>query len=291
MNKKYLITSLIILLTSCTINQQNRIHELVVKQTGAYSRTKDIQIVLDRCVTDEFSLSLSQGVPLLTGKGEYPVFVIKGDNIPLNEQFIFAKIDQVTGKIDPQCEFEAREDGYLVIYGKNGISKEKEIPFVASDGFKAGYPIEYAIVSKKTYKSASIEFIPYPIKTKGDLGETVEATVSHPMGTHLQVKASGFLPLELLVLTHTTGDLKDKMEIAADETGAFEIGLNPTILGKLGGEASLVIERSGGKQIALDYPWGWGIEQKTWKEKSLFPMLFVANREPEDYTGLTALLE
>ena len=235
---------------------------------------------------------MSEGTPLSTRKGTYPISVLKGENLPLHERFILAKIDKVTGKIDPQCEFEALEDGHLEIYRQNGISREAEIPFIASEGFKTGYPIEYTIVSKKTYESASIEFIPYPIEAKGEGGEKIEAVVSHPMGTHFQVRASGFLSLEKLILIHTSGDLKETMEIAADEKGSFEIGLNPTILGKLGGEATLAIQRSEEKkQIVLDYPWGWGIEQKTWKEKSIFPMLFVANHDPEDYGRLTALLE
>jgi len=294
MNINYLIALTILLVSGCTINQQNRIHELLVKKTGYYPRVKDVQVVLDRKDTDAFSLSLKEGMSLSTHKGVYPVLVLKAENIPINKRFVLARIDRVTGRIDPQCEFEALENGSLKIYRQTGISCEQEIPFIASEGFKAGYPIDYAIVSKETYASATAEFIPYPIVVAGDEGEKVEAVVSHPMGTHFQIRASGFHPSERLTLVHTSGDLKEETEISADRTGSFEIGLNPIILGKLGGEAQLVVQRSEGKgDLVLEYPWGTGLEKKTWHERAIFPIVFVANHDPEeqDYVGLIALLE
>lgn len=291
---KYLFYSSLFLLSACTINQENRIREYFTKDTGAYSRVKDIQFVLDRQETDAFSLRIEKGNSLSTRKGIYPVFILKASNLPLHERFILARIERVTGKIDPQCEFVLQEDGKLELYEKTGISEQQEIPFIASEGLKAGYAVDYVIVSKETYRSAKAEFIPYPIEIRGVDGEHVEAVVSHPMGTHFQVRASGFIPLETLTLIHTSGPIEETIEIAADESGAFEIGLNPILLGQLGGDARLVIHRNEGlEELILDYPWGWGIEKKTWKERALFPMLFVANHEPDEnnYVALMTLFD
>ncbi len=263
MSTKYLTFFPILLLSACTINQENRVREWFTKDMGAYSHIKDIQIVMDRQESPVFSLQIEKGNSLSTRKGSYPVFLLKGKDLPLHERFILARIDRVTGKIDPQCEFALQEEGNLEIFGKNGISQEREIPFIASEGLKSGYPIDYVIVSKETYESASAEFIPYPIEIRGEGTEHVIATVSHPLATHFQVSGSGFDPLETLTLVHTSGPIEETIEIAADEKGIFETGLNPTILGKLGGDARLAIHRKEDKQdLILDYPWGWGIEKK-----------------------------
>ena len=293
MKIKYLIAGLALLLCSCTVNMENRIHEMLTVQTGAYPKTKDIQVVKDRSDTGTFSLRLEEGNSLSTRKGIYPVYVLKAESIPLNERFILARIDRVTGKIDPQCEFEALEDGALQIYRRDGISKEREIPFVASEGLKAGYPIDYCIVSKKNYASAAVEFIPYPIEVAGENGEKLEAIVNHRMATRFLLRAQGFFPSEELTLIHTSGNQKEEIKVTADETGSFETHLNPTILGRLNGDARVEVERAGGNGLTLDYPWGNGIDKKTWNERAIFPILFVANRSPdEEYpVGLTALLE
>jgi len=288
-----LSTGLLLFLAGCTVSQEARIRELLTVQSGAFPRLKDIQVVRDRDPTDAFSLSIEQHSSLFTRKGSFPVFVLKGESLPINERFILAKKDRVTGAIDPQCEFEILENGELEIYAKTGISKERELPFIASDGVKMGYPIDYLIVSKKTYASASAEFLPLPIETVGKNGERIEALVSHPMGTRFRAYGTGFLPFERLLLTHVSGERTETEERFADETGCFESDLNPLILGKLGGNARMEVERTGEEKLILSYPWGTEIEKKTWKERPFYPMLFVANRLPEeqDLEALASLIE
>jgi len=288
---KYLIAG--IALAGCTVNQENRIHELLAVQTGSFPKIKDIQVVKDRFETDAFSLKLEESASIAVRSGQYPVYVLKAESIPLDERFVFARIDRVTGKIEPQFEFVALENGELEIYSKSGIVRDAEMPFVASEGFKAGYPIDYAVVSKKTYAAKTVEFIPYPIRAEGEGGTRIEAIVTHPLATRFRIQADGFSPFEKLTLVHTSGEREEESEIDADESGSFTTGLNPTILGRLGGEARLAVRRENGSVTVLDYPWGNGIEKRTWKERSRFPILFVANRSPgeADYTGFAALLD
>ncbi|MBI5272580.1 MAG: hypothetical protein HY861_01180 [Chlamydiia bacterium] len=291
---RFIFLFFLILGAGCTINQDRRIRELLTVQTGAYHRTRDVQIVEDALATapaGQFSLTILPDNPLSSVKGTFPVFVLKGDSLPLQERFIFAAIDRVSGVIDPRCEFEVLADGNLQIFDKTGISYANEIPFIASEGLKAGHPIDYVVVSKKTYAYAIDEFIPYPIEKVEDLGERAELIVTHPMGTHLTLRATGFSPYESLVLIHTSGLLEERQEVIADQTGSFNMGLNPTILGKLGGLAHLTIERLHAKALTFDYPWGTWIDKQTWKERASFPMLLVVNRDPSDgYTERLATL-
>ena len=265
------------------MHQQTRIREVMTVQQSTFPRTKDISIVEEslNSPSTEFSLALESFDPLATPRGTFPLWVLKGEKIPLQERFIFAVIDKVKGTIDPQYEFEVQEDGRLQIFGRSGVRIENDIPFVEARPYPAGSPIQYAIVSKEKYTSAIAEFIPYPLAAAGQTGERLDIQVTHPMGTHFSLAAQGFNPNEKLLLVHTSGDLVEETEVLADEHGAFSIGLNPTILGRLGGDASLkAIGEKGDLQI--DYPWGARLEKRAFAEKTLFPILFVVNRLPEE---------
>lgn len=265
------------------MHQQTRIREIMTVQQSSFPRIKDIAVVEEslHSPSPEFSLDLESHDPLSTPKGTFPLWILKGEKIPLQERFIFAVIDKVNGKIDPQYEFEVLEDGRLQIFGRSGVRTEYDIPFVEARPYPAGSPIQYAIVSKEKYTCATVEFIPYPLEASGPDGEHLDLQVTHPMGTHFSLSAQGFSPNEKLLLSHTSGDLVEEKEVIADEQGSFSIGLNPTILGRLGGDASLkVIGET--KELQLDYPWGARLEKRAFKEKRMFPILFVVNRSSEE---------
>lgn len=286
MHKIYFITTLAVL-CGCTFHQEQKIRELLTVEHGAFPRVKDTHLVQEslQYPSDKFYLEIESADPLSTSKGTFPVWILKGENIPLEERFIFAVVDKVTGKIEPQYEFEILESGKLKIFGKEGIRIENEIPFVEAGHFSAGSPLQYVIVSKENYTSAIVEFTPYPLIASGINGERLEIESIHPMGTHFLLKGHGFLPFEALRLTHTSGDNLEEIEAVADENGNFIANLNPTVFGRLGGEAKILVTAKD-REIHFDYPWGARLEKRGFEEKSLFPILFVVNREQSEMNSL-----
>lgn len=252
-------------------------------QTGAFPRIKDISIVRESLnfSSNEFSLELLPADPLATAKGTFPLWILKASEIPKEERFIFAVIDKVTGAIDPQYEFEASETGQLTIFDRKGIHFESEVPFVESRPWPAGSPIQYAVVSKTHYTTAIAEFVPYPIEAESPTGGKISLEVAHPMGTRFDLTASHFAPEEKVRIVHTVGERTEEMEIAADENGSFSLPLKAAVFGRLGGDAS--IAAIGEHQtIRLVYPWGARLEKQAFEQKTVFPILFVANREEID---------
>lgn len=287
-----LLVPILLILSGCTVNQQHRIQEVFAPRAKYYSRIQDIHIVQKSVETDAFSFSI-EPVPVNTQKGFFPGFILKASSLPLEERFIFARIDCLKNKIEPECEFEVLQGGGLQIYKPQSTFMENDLAFTASEGLRAGTPIDFVIVSKKEGVFAKARFIPYPLVAKGESGEALEAVVSHPLGTRFSLSAKGFSPQECLTLKHLSGKTEEILQIEADESGAFTIGLNPAILGKLGGEATLRVQKADGVEIVLEYPWGCMLDKKTWEERALFPMLLVANREIEekDASSLAALLD
>ena len=268
----------LIALSGCTVHQEERIRELLTVQQGTFPRVRDIAVVRESLdsPSGQFSLEIKP-----SSNGTLPLWILKGNEIPLQERFIFAIIDKVTGKIEPQYEFEAMEEGRLQIFGRNGTRFENEIPFVETRRFPAGSPIQYAVVSKERYTSAIAEFVPYPLETSGPSGEHLGVEVTHPMGTHFLLSGKGFASNEKLRLVHTSGKAREEIEMIADDQGSFSLPLNPTVFGRLGGEAQIEVASQGGA-IKFDYPWGARLEKQAFEEKAMFPILFVVNRHPEN---------
>ncbi len=265
----------------CTHNFDRHWTEIRTKQKGGFNALRDAWIVEEGIPTEEFTLVIQPSDPLTTPKGTFPLSLLKGAQIPLDERFIFAVIDPLNGKTDVRFEFEMGEDGKFKIFDSKGVRTEREIPFVATEGLLTAKPIFYAIASKERGWIAKAEFIPYPLETKTESGARASLIVTHPMLTRFDLRAEGFDPNETVRAIHRTGNKEETLELSADEQGTFILPLNPTMLGRMGGEASIVLVRAN-EELCLDYPWGARLEKKTFEERSVFPVLFVANREPEE---------
>ncbi len=279
--KILMLCTLSVFICGCSRNFERHWTEIRTKQKGGFNTLRDAWIVEDGIPTDSFSLALQPSDPLTTPKGTFPLALLKGDQIPIEETFIFAVIDPLSGKIDARFEFEMQEDGKLKIFDAKGTRIEGEIPFVAAEGLITAKPIVYAVASKEKGTVATAEFIPYPLETKTESGARASLVVTHPMLTRFDVRAEGFNPNETILAIHRTGEKEEKLELSADENGAFNLPLNPAILGRMGGEASLVLIREN-EELCLDYPWGTRLEKKTFEERSVFPVLFVVNRDLEE---------
>jgi len=270
-----------ILFSGCSRNFERHWTEIRTVKKGGFNALRDAWIVEEGIPTDTFTLALETSDPLTTPKGTFPIALLKGEQIPLDERFIFAIIDPLSGKIDARFEFQMQEDGKLKIYDRNGTRIENEIPLIAAEGLIVAKPIVYAVASKEKGAVATAEFIPYPLETKTESGAHASLVVTHPMLTRFDLRADGFAPHEKIKAVHRSGDKEETLDLLADENGAFLLPLNPTVIGRLGGEASLILIREN-EELCIDYPWGARLEKKTFEERSVFPVLFVVNRGPEE---------
>lgn len=251
--KKLILLS--ILICGCTYNQKQHVMEFSSKEE--FPRVRDRWIVEQSLnqPSSEFSLTLNDSE-------------LKATGVPLQERMIFAQIDPVNEKIEPQFEFEVEEGGILKVFDKKGTHEEKEVPFVVAEGLVMGKPIIFAIVSKEHYAIATAEFLPYPLEAKG-----ISLQVTHPMLTRFQLQASDFVPGERVALIHDSGSRSEQIVMFADTQGRFSFGLNPTVLGRLGGVAKITVIRES-ESYSFEYPWGSQLEKKTFQERKQFPIHF-----------------
>jgi hypothetical protein len=272
----------IALFSGCTYNQQKHFDELFTAKKNGFDALRDAWIVEQSLShpSQEFSLLLQPVDPLVVNQGTFSLQILRADHLPLQERFIFAAIDSTNEKIEARFEFEVLEDGKIKIFDQKGTRFENEIPFVACEGLIVGKPVTYAIVSKQSYTIASVEFNPYPIEAISEDGAKVSLIVSHPMLTRFQLQADHFQPEEKVKIVIESDQLREEVDMFANTSGSFSFGINPTVIGRLGGKAHLTVIREQEKW-AFDFPWGSQLEKKTFEERSQFPILFVVNRGVE----------
>lgn len=271
MNRNILFATISsILFSGCTHNQDKHITELFTKQPAAYAKTRDAWIVEQSLgnPSNTFSLELEMG----------ETAHLQAKDIPAGERLIFASIDPIREKIEVPFEFEV-ENGSLKIYDRNGVRSQDEISLVTTEPLLLGKPRVYAIVSKETYSIATVEFLPFPIAAAAESGARLSLAVTHPMLTRFQLSASGFTPGEKVLLTHRSGDKTEEIQMFANAAGSFSFGVNPTILGRLGGEACLSAVRENGEEIVLDYPWGSQLEVEAFRQNTRIPIVFSLKKE------------
>ena len=260
----------LLLLAGCTYNQKQRIAEKLAPITHSHNM-KIIRESLER-PSSLFSFHLIPGKV---------AFILKGSHIPVGERFLFASIDGATGKIDILNEFKSLSDGSIDLFDRKGPRNEISLNFQVHENVLVGKQIDYILVRKKDCTFAKASFLPYPLEAKGNRGERASLLVTHPMLTRFYLQASGFSPNESIEMVHRSGERVEIAQITADQSGQIEAHLNPVILGKLGGEASLTLSGKNGS-IELNYPWGASLEKQTFANHRTFPVLFVANQLPHE---------
>lgn len=274
MNRRALYKSILFSLfafTGCTYNQERRIAETLTPITHAHN----MKILRDSLDHPSFQFSCHL---LSNGQGAY---ILKANHLPLNERFLFASMDRTTGKMNLLHEFEVLSDGSLHLFDTKHPGYETGIPILVNEQILIGKQIDYVLVRKKDCTFASARFLPYPLETKGKDGEIISLIATHPMLTRFQLEGKGFSPHEHLRMIHQSGDQVEEIVLTANSEGEIETTVNPTILGKLGGDAKITLIGSH-RSISLDYPWGSKLENKTFAHRRTFPILFVANTLPHE---------
>lgn len=264
--KNIIYPLIFILFIGCTYNQDKHIKELMTKQPAAYNKTRAVWIVEQSLGNPASDYSLALTSERLEAK------------IPTGKRFLFAVIDPVQNKIEVPFELEKAEQGFQ-IFDKAGIRNEQEVSLLTFDRPLLGKPIVYALVSKDEFSFTSAEYLPYPLKTAAADGPTLSLAVTHPMLTRFQLTASDYSPGEKVTLAIRSGDRYEEVKMFANEQGSFSFGVNPTILGKFGGDASIIAFRENGEALTLDYPWGSKLETQTFHTARPSPIVFSVNHD------------
>jgi hypothetical protein len=149
-------------LCSCTLNQQDRFLEMIEQPEGAFHRQKAIHLVRESLSyprSDLFSLEFERSEELITDKGSFPLYILKGDLLPLEERFVLAEL-QEDDVISLLYEFEIMENGELKVFTPSGIKFQKEIAFAKQEGLEVGKEVRYVLASFETFDCAEAAFIP-----------------------------------------------------------------------------------------------------------------------------------
>lgn len=281
-NKYSSIALLAIATIGCTANMTDRLREQLMVESGSFNKLRAKNLVRESLnfPTEEYSLSIQSASPLATQNGSLPLQFLRAQFVPEGERMIFASIDPLLGEIKPEFEFVLLESGQVKVYGKNGVYLADEIPFVAADGLLASSPINYALVSKEKKTSAVVSFTPLPL-AKSHEGKKLSLKVDHPMLTRFLMNGEGFTPNEAVSMKLISGTKEELFEVMADSEGKIATELHPYQVGTLGGEAQITAG-----DLVFDFPWGTYLEKKTYEEKSIFPILFVINRQPAEFDDL-----
>jgi len=149
------------ILCSCTHNQVERFRELTEEPEGAFHRKRAINLVRESMNyprSDLFSIEFERTQELVTGKGAFQVYLLKGDLLPLEERLVLAEVDGDV--ITPLYDFEILENGDLKIYSPSGIKIEKEIAIAKQEGLEAGKEVRFVLASYETFDCAEAAFTP-----------------------------------------------------------------------------------------------------------------------------------
>jgi hypothetical protein len=147
------------MLSSCTFNQQERFRELIEEPEGAFHRRRAINLIRESMSyprSDLFSLEFERN--LAADNGSFPIYLLKGDLLPLEERLVLAEV--ADGVISPLYEFEILENGELKIFSPSGIIFQKEIVFAKHIGSEIGKEIQYVLASFETFDCAEAIFTP-----------------------------------------------------------------------------------------------------------------------------------
>ncbi|MBI3508596.1 MAG: hypothetical protein HY069_03025 [Chlamydiia bacterium] len=270
------IASLFLLGTGCAMTQP------ITKWWAPIEKEHHLKIIRESLSrpSDQFSLHL---IPVENG------YVLKGHRLSLHDTYFLATMDGITGAVDILYEFENLPDGTLKIKTAQGAPRyAATLPHIEHEKVLVGKPIDYVLVRKKDVTSAVATFFPYRLQTEGQHGESLFLTVTHPMLTRFALEAKGFEPGEAVLLTHRSGDKKETKTLTADAQGEIATPLNPTLLGKLGGQATLTLTGMKGS-VQIEYPWGGQLENQTFKKYRAFPMVFVTRLPQTSETHSYAL--
>ena len=131
-----------------------------------------------------------------------------------------------------------------------------EAPIILKNLLKS-QPLYVAVLSSQT--QVLIPVILDPFKASLDHAEFSLIT-THRKGTHFRLEGRSLIPGEKLIITESSGPILRRHVVRADALGNLSLKIEPIVLGRLGGFASLTIQK-GPLETQMTFPWGGKLEQ------------------------------
>jgi hypothetical protein len=186
---------------------------------------------------------------------------LKAENFPTNVSLNYElkKLDKSIGdrkkvKIDAQGRIIELASG-----------KEWHVVF---GNFLKGEPIFITVSSDDQLLSRSVTIVPRPIQVKDQSGHTLSLVLLCKEGEFFQLDATGFEPFEKLDFISKSENeiLAHPIEASAD--GTITSIIEPGVIGRAGGKASLELKGKTTSNLKVNYKWGiFMFEERNRSEK------------------------
>jgi hypothetical protein len=119
-----------------------------------------------------------------------------------------------------------------------------------------GESVDFIIMDDRCNFFASTRICPKPIEQTMSDGAFLSLQLRSQDGTYM-LEGSGFKPNEKIsILSKSEEEVISPFALEANADGTFLAGVNPHVIGKSYGHASLLIQRDNGIQSKLSYLWG-----------------------------------
>lgn len=274
----------LLLLASCTLHQEERLQEFLAPPKKA-SALRNQHIALDALAYDPTSASLSvEEMDAHTLTHISGLYALQAEDLPTEERLLLASYDPLKDNATVHLEFQILNDHTLEIFQSHEIVSEA--PLVLKNLLK-GQEIELAFISKEKRTCTKMRFTPSPIRLTEN-GAAYSLQTIHRKGTHFRLHGRGLSPNESLILREQSGEVIREHTIQADEEGRFTHPIEPTVLGHLGGYATIDILREGFGESHLDYAWGGKLEAES-REAPFHPLVFAVERTSKEIDMLALL--
>lgn len=137
-----------------------------------------------------------------------------------------------------------------------------QVPFeefnTALGGCCPGESIDFVLATEDCQMGAAAHVVLDPLEAKFEDGATVTVELRSKHGELYVVYLKGFQPDEKLSFESQSLFEKLNNEIIVDNTGSHSFHVMPQVVGITDGKAAVIITRSNGKQVTINYPWGPG---------------------------------
>ncbi len=214
-------------------------------------------------------------------------YALQGASIPSEERLLLASYDPLRDQIAVHLEFELLADNTLQVYTPQGSESVREAPLVLKE-LLPGQEIELALISKEKRTCTKVRFTPHPIGLKENGAEyTLQTT--HRKGTHFRLHGSNLTPHESLTIREQSGNETREHKVQADADGHFIQSIEPIVLGRLGGQAHITIERDNLPSSRIDYAWGGQLERAKQRETRFCPLVFAVDQSPRDIDAIALM--
>lgn len=274
----------LLLLASCTVHQNERFQELLLSPRQSQALRNE-NMVRDALLYDassaEFSIEPLDTVshPLISH-----IYALEGTSLPREERLLLASYDPLRDKIAVHLDFQLQEDNTLQVFTPQGPETVREAPLVLKEVLQ-GQEVEFALISKEERTCTKLRFTPHPIRLE-EHGAIYTLQTTHRRGTHFRLHASGLAPYESVTIREQSENEVRTHTVQADADGRFTQAIEPIVLGRLGGHASIAIQRNSLPPSELNYAWGGKLESASQRETPFCPLVFAAERAPQEIDAI-----